>query len=206
MVGDKTLFKCTKLTIQCYIQRLLFESVREMSISFDSRNASEVQVEVASVLCYAICLADLGKRLKQYGDDGEAKKEFKNTARSALCTLYYHLRLFNHLKWLEGDPDNDIPGMSHEQHVQCLNLFFRRGLYWSPPHPALLDFSFPEMTIEKNNGCREREQKAAVEKRKGGELTLKKPKKRGGALKKEDKEPIDKEKDNFETGLGKASV
>jgi hypothetical protein len=64
-----------------------------------------------------------------------------------------------------------IPSMTRDELHQCYQMFFRCGLYWDPPHPAIRDIKFPCMTIAKNTktlamekeGAKKRKEKRNIE-------------------------------------------
>jgi hypothetical protein len=180
-LGNSTLHGNTKLTIKCYIQRLLEESITTLKVTFHEQKEPELLFGIGSILGHAQATHDTGSRLKQYGASTAIRGAFKTEAGDVFRKIYLRLREFDHFGWTQGAPNQGVPAMSKDEICQCLNLFFRRGLYWQPPYPALSDVLFPETTIDKSAKTLEREKSASeMEKKKRaqeGRTKKKKPRK-----------------------------
>ena len=59
----------------------------------------------------------------------------------------------------------DIPSMTRDELHQCYQMFFRCGLYWDPPHPAVSAIEFPCMTITKNTKTLAKEKEGAKQRK-----------------------------------------
>ena len=110
-----------------------------------------MQSNISGVVAYALGVHNGGQKLKQFGSKDGVKimKAFKNEAQDILTAIHQQLHGFDHIQFAKGAPDIGIEPMSSEEFYQFVNLFFRRGLYWEPPHPALVNLTFPDLALRK---------------------------------------------------------
>jgi hypothetical protein len=137
--------------LQNYTQRLLCDAVNAIKCEFNPESETEVQSNICGVVAYALGIHNGGQKLKQFrSKDGvKVMKAFKKEAQDILTAIHQQLRGFDHIRFAKVAPDIGIEPMSSEEFYQFVNLFFRRGLYWEPPHPALVNLTFPDLALRK---------------------------------------------------------
>ena len=142
--------KGESITLRGYIQRLLNEGAKSCDpVPSVGPDQLLFRIGIARIMAHATALNGTNRFLDLYGTKAE-RKSFKEKASRILRTIDYAVTYHNYKVWIEGAPM--LPSMPASKFYNAINLFFRQGLFWENPHPALINLTFPELYIKKRGG------------------------------------------------------
>lgn len=102
---------------------------------------------LAEIFAHATAIALSGrKHLEQKMVPGSGNSsDWKKDVQKKLNEISKKMQRFDHFRWKNGFMG--APPLSDNAFYQITASFFRRGLFWSNPHPALIDIDMDQPTM-----------------------------------------------------------
>lgn len=137
--------KRSQETLRNYMQKQLIAANTLFPISMKAAYFKDLFAEeLAGAFGFAIGQAKIDRSIEGY----ENAAELRDEAASTLLKIMKAFLAFDHLRWFREvhvHPSGSQPRAFYL--VNITNLFFRRGLYWTKPHPAILYIKFEDLTF-----------------------------------------------------------
>lgn len=146
-------FKQDQGPLSAMVMKLLGNAARDFPLSRDCIHSDEaLDISMSVIFSHAFAAASQGRIFDglvpvYQTDNFNSSTHVKERACDMILEVRRNFLKFDHRKFKAGQPGLDR--MSDGLFFQILALFFRRGLFWNPPHPALNGVDLKDVLVMK---------------------------------------------------------